>query len=60
MVYEKVFKLKVKLPDGRVVFELSPVRASSQGVVLSYRDAFIDKRTGAEVKNRCGESPIKT
>jgi hypothetical protein len=60
MVYEKVFKLKVKLPDGRVVLELSPGRSSSQGVVLSYSDAFRDTRTGREVKNRCGEPPIKT
>lgn len=49
--FEKCFKLRVKLPDGRIVFELSTKIASSTGTVLGYRDAYRNKMTGKEVKD---------
>ena len=49
--YEKCYKLRVKQPDGTIVFELSSKIASSNGTVLGYRDAFRHKVTGKEVKN---------
>jgi hypothetical protein len=49
--YEKCYKLRVKQPDGTIVFELSSKIASSNGTVLGYKDAFRHKVTGKEVKD---------
>ena len=49
--YEKCYKLRVKQPDGTIVFELSTKIASNKGVVLGFKDAYLDKNTGKEVKN---------
>ena len=49
--FEKCFKLRVKLPDGSIVFELSSKIESSNGTVLGYKDAFRHKVTGNEVKD---------
>lgn len=49
--YEKCYKLRVKQPDGTIVFELSSKIASNKGSVLGYKDAFRHKVTGKEVKD---------
>ena len=49
--YEKCYKLRVKQPDGPIVFELSSKIASNTGAVLGYKDAFRHKVTGKEVKD---------
>ena len=50
--YEKCYKLRVKQPDGTIVFELSPKIASNKGTVLGYKDAYRHKVSGKEVKDR--------
>lgn len=50
--FEKCFKLRVKLPDGSTVFELSSKIESRNGTVLGYKDAYRHKVSGKEVKDR--------
>lgn len=59
MVYDPAFILKVKRPDGRIVYERSKTRTSASGTVLSVREVYIDPASGREVFNRSGESPMK-
>lgn len=49
MIAEKVYKLRVLLTDGSKVFELSPSRTSTKGVVLAVRETYWNPKTRKEI-----------